>query len=181
MTIVDNSTTIGGVQFNAVKGSPTIPTALELSDDNGVTKLKVGETTPVKPGVTFSNTYAVIPVSVTVTDVSGGATFAEKIATLAGDSVAVDVVGAFTTNEGKESCLKYKVSGAPVKEGDGWKNESVTGIKSYTILGSETSGSTIIASFNIYVGIDGEDSNATEALASDTLTITITPRYTPAN
>ena len=181
IAVVDNDTSVGGVMFSAVKGSPTLPVGgLELSDDNGATKLQVGGNTPTKPGVTFSNTYATIPVSVTVSNVSGGATFAEKIASLAGDSVVLDVTGAFTTNAGKESCLKYKFSAAPAKSSNGWKDESVTGIKSYTITGSETDGQTIVASFNLYVGIDGEDANATEALAEDTITITITPRYVAA-
>jgi len=180
VTIVDNETAIGGVKFTAVKGTPVIPTALELSDDDGETYLNVGGSPVAKPGVTFSNTYLTIPVSVKVEDVSGGASFADKIASLEGDSVVIDVTGAFTTNSTKSSCIKYKYSAAPAQENDGWKNESVTGIKGYTILGTESDPTTIIAQFNLYVGIDGNNANATEALAEDTLTITITPRYVAA-
>lgn len=178
---------VGNVKFTAVVGTITgAKTALDLSNDWGNTKyVSGGQTLPYTNAIT--DTYVIVPISVTVSNVEGGDTFANKIKSMTGGSVALNITGAMTNSASVDcsSVLKYKVSGAPTRGTDDaqtktWENESVTGIKSYSILGTETDGQTVIAEFNLYVGLDGTNDLALNSIQGRTITLTATPTYTPA-
>ena len=186
-TVRGELATVGKVEFEAVIGTISgASSALDLSNNWGNTKyIAGGQTLDYTNAIT--DTYVVVPIKVIVKDVSGGDTFANKIQSMTGGSVAVNITGSLTNSSSVDcsSVLKYKVSGAPTRQADEtqsatWATESVTGIKSALISGSETAGATVVAEFNLYVGLDGTNELAVNTIQSRTITITATPVYTPA-
>lgn len=180
--------TVGQVEFEAVIGEITgAKTALDLSNDWGNTKYTSGgQTLPYANNI--EDTYVVVPISVKVNDVSdGGDTFANKIASMKNGKVKLNITGEMknSSNVDCSSVLKYKFSAAPTRGTDDastktWATETVTGIQEKALSGNETDGSTVIQSFNLYVGLDGTKELAVNAIQSQNITITVTPVYTAA-
>lgn len=191
ITVQGDYADIGGVKFTTNITAPSSDTTVDLSNDWGYTHYMSNAQELTRTN-TIGETYVTVTYTLSIADVSGGDTFANKVKSLTGKTLKLVVSGVIQNEDGNATdvnattALKYKSSAAPTraandKTGDKtWANEtSVTaaaGVASYTMVGNESAGTlTVTGAATFYVGIDGTNSYAVDAIKERNIIITVTP------
>lgn len=190
LTVHGDYASTGNVNAVVNITAPSSEATLDLSDDDGNTKALVSDT-PTPYTNELSETYVQVTYTLSFTDNSTSVSFADKMASLAAQSKVITLTASgiikaangTDTDANATTALKFKKSAAPSRTGtDGWKDEATSGslvLGTYTITGSETAGSAVSldegGALTFYVGIDGENEYAVDAIKNRGIVISVTP------
>ena len=182
---------IGGVKFTANVTAPAVASKIDLSNDWGYTHY-VSNNQELPRTNDIGDTFITVTYTLSFSDVSGGDSFENKVASLTGKTLKLVVTASIMNNDGSEvddnatTALKFMSSGAPTRAASDetgnktWENESnvlsSNGIATYTMAGNESAGTlSVTGAATFYVGIDGENQYAVDAIAGRSIVITVTP------